>query len=246
MEWKILHFYPDLMSLYGSYANAAVLKRYLERLGGDVSVHFIRPGEQADLAAADFIFMGAGTERSQKAALADFARYGQAVRAAADSGTAQLFAGTGHELLGQTLVDNAGQEYQGIGLGQFTSVQGKQRFVGDVYGTTALCPEPVVGFMNKCARISGVETPLLSACAMGFGNEAEGGPEGFCRGNVLASELTGPILVKNPQLLKVVVKALYDRRGTQLPAEQPVDDYAAAGYAITAEQLRLRSEKTAG
>ena len=83
MEWKILHFYPDLMSLYGSYANAAVLKRYLERLGGDVSVHFIRPGEQADLAAADFIFMGAGTERSQKAALADFARYGQAVRAAA-------------------------------------------------------------------------------------------------------------------------------------------------------------------
>ena len=30
MELKIIHFYPDLMSLYGSYANVAVLKRYLE------------------------------------------------------------------------------------------------------------------------------------------------------------------------------------------------------------------------
>mgnify|MGYP004442181117 CR=1 FL=1 len=27
MEIKILHFYPDLMSLYGSYANVSILKR---------------------------------------------------------------------------------------------------------------------------------------------------------------------------------------------------------------------------
>ena len=26
MELKILHFYPDLMSLYGSYANVSILK----------------------------------------------------------------------------------------------------------------------------------------------------------------------------------------------------------------------------
>ena len=30
MEIKIIHFYPDLMSLYGSYANVSVLKRRLE------------------------------------------------------------------------------------------------------------------------------------------------------------------------------------------------------------------------
>ena len=28
MELKILHFYPDLMSLYGSYANVSILKRW--------------------------------------------------------------------------------------------------------------------------------------------------------------------------------------------------------------------------
>ena len=33
MEIKILHFYPDLMSLYGSYANVSILKRTLEAMG---------------------------------------------------------------------------------------------------------------------------------------------------------------------------------------------------------------------
>lgn len=72
MELKLLHFYPDLMSLYGSYANVSILKRTLEAMGNTVAVERVRPGEDADIADADFIYMGAGTERAQKAALADF------------------------------------------------------------------------------------------------------------------------------------------------------------------------------
>ena len=30
MELRLIHFYPDLMGLYGSYANVSVLKRSLE------------------------------------------------------------------------------------------------------------------------------------------------------------------------------------------------------------------------
>ena len=44
MEIKILHFYPDLMSLYGSYANVSVLTRYLQQLGHTVTVESLRPG----------------------------------------------------------------------------------------------------------------------------------------------------------------------------------------------------------
>jgi CobQ-like glutamine amidotransferase family enzyme len=92
-----------------------------------------------------------------------------------------LFAGTAMELLGTSVTDAAGTSRPGIGLADFTAVQGKQRFVEDVYGRTDLFPEPVVGFMNKCARISGVKTPLLTALDLGYGNEAEKGPEGFRR-----------------------------------------------------------------
>ena len=242
MEIKILHFYPDLMSLYGSYANVSVLKRRLEQLGNTVTVTSILPGQEGDLSDADFLYMGAGTEHAQKAALADFARHGEAVKAAAESGVAMFFAGTAMELLGKTITDNDGKVYDGISLADFTAVQGTKRFAEDVYGHTDLYPDAVVGFMNKCSTISGVETPLLTSLSLGFGNEGKKTPEGFHRNNVFASQLTGPLLVKNPRMLDVVVDAIYRRRGEPLPAERTTDHWAEEGYRITAEQLKLRSE----
>ena len=242
MEVKIVHFYPDLMSLYGSYANVAVLRRRLEAMGCAVTVQSVRPGEEADIAGADFLFMGAGTERAERFAAGDLARFGPAVKAAAEDGCAMLFAGTAMELLGRSVTDKNGETYDGIGLAPFTTVQGDRRIVGDVYGAADLFPEAVVGFMNKCGLIRGVETPLLTGLTMGFGNEAEKGPEGFHWKNVFASELTGPLLVKNPWLLEAVTAAIFARRGAPLPEDMPTDPYAEAGYAITAEQLRLRAE----
>ena len=242
MDIKILHFYPDLMSLYGSYANVSVLKRRLEQMGNTVTVTPVLQGQEADLSDADFLYMGAGTEHAQKAALVDFARYGETVKAAAESGVTMLFAGTALELLGKTITGADGKVYEGIGLADFTAVQGSKRFVEDVYGHTDLYPDAVVGFMNKCSTISGVETPLLTELSLGFGNEGERAPEGFHRNNVFASQLTGPLLVKNPRMLDAVLDAIYRRRNELLPAERPTDHWTEDGYLITAEQLKLRSE----
>ena len=112
----------------------------------------------------------------------------------------------------------------------------------DVYGVTDLCQDPVVGFMNKCSVITGVETPLLTQVSLGYGNQGEKTPEGFHRGNVFASELTGPLLVKNPRLLEIVAAAMLTRRGAPLPGERLTDAWTESGYAITAEQLRLRCQ----
>ena len=231
MELKLIHFYPDLMNLYGSYANVSVLMRLLQRCGHTVQVEVIPLGAGGSCCkGADFVFMGSGTERAQQAA--------------AEDGVPMLFAGTAMELLGASVTDRVGKTFEGVGLLPFTSVQGNRRIVGDVYGTTALFPEAVVGFMNKCSRIQGITDPLLTGLSMGFGNEAEKGPEGIHWKNVFGSELTGPILVKNPRLLEAVASVLLARRGASLPEDAATDPYAEAGYAITAEQLRLRAEST--
>ena len=151
-----------------------------------------------------------------------------------------LFAGTSMELLGKSITDDAGKEYTALGLANFTSVQSKKRFVEDVYGTTDLYPEAVVGFVNKSSTISGVETPLLTAVQLGYGNEGLKTPEGFRYKNVIGSHLTGPILVKNPRLLDKVITAIYEKRGEALPAERPADRWTEDGYAITAEALKQR------
>ena len=242
MDIRIIHFYPDLMSLYGSYANISVLRRLLEKAGNTVSVETVVPGQDCDLSDADFLFMGAGTERAQKAALSDFVRFGEAVKTAAIAGTAMLFCGTAMDLLGKTITDCDGTVYEGIALAEFTSVQQQKRFVEDVYGHTDLYEDAVVGFINKGSVISGVETPLLTAVDFGYGNEGTKSSEGFHWKNVFASHLTGPILVKNPRLLEAVAAAIYARRGEALPESWPCDQYAEAGYAITAEQLKLRCQ----
>ena len=239
MEIKILHFYPDLMSLYGSYANVSILKRTLEAMDNAVTVERVLPGGDADLSHADFLYMGAGTERAQKAALADFARYGAAVKDAARQGVPMLFAGNSMELLGKSITDDGGKVYGGLGLADFASLQNKKRFVEDVYGHTDLYEDAVVGFINRCSVITGVETPLITSMDMGHGNEGPCGPEGYHSGSVFASQLTGPLLVKNPAMLKVMVQVLYAHRGQPCP-EIPADDYMTWGWVITAEQLKAR------
>ena len=240
MELRLIHFYPDLMSLYGSRGNIAVLRRYMERLGNDVTVEAVPLGGEADLSGADFIFMGAGTERAARAAMGDFARFGEAVKAAAEAGAAMLFAGTAMELLGASVAEADGTSYACVGLAGFSTVHRESRMAEDVYGHTDLFPQAVVGFMNKCGVISGVETPLLSSVEFGAGNEGPGTPEGFHWKNVFASELTGPILVKNPKLLEAVAAAVYARRGAALPEERAADPWAERGYAVTEEELRRR------
>ncbi len=242
MDVRIIHFYPDLMDLYGSRANVLALKRYLERLDCDVTVEAVVPGGGTDIARGDFFFMGAGTERAAQAAMADFARYGDALKAAAQDCAPMLFAGTAMDLLGRTVREADGSSYEGLGLASFTVEHGKRRIVGDVYGHTDLYPEAVVGFLNKCGVVSGIETPLLTGLDLGFGNEKEGGPEGFHWKNVFASHLTGPLLVKNPKLLETAAAALYARRGKPLPVDRPVDRWAEQAYAVTEEQLRLRAQ----
>ena len=153
-----------------------------------------------------------------------------------------LFAGNSMELLGKTITDDAGKVYEGLGLADFTAVQNKKRFVEDVYGHTDLYEDAVMGFVNRCSVITGVETPLLTSMDMGRGNEGPCGPEGYHKGSVFASQLTGPFLVKNPALLKIMVQAIYRHRGETCP-EIPVDQYMAEGWAITAEQLKARCTK---
>ena len=175
MNCKIIHFYPHLMNLYGSYANLTVLRRYLE-------------------------------------------------------------------LLGKSITDEQGT-YEGLGLADFTAVQSARRQVIDVYGHTELFDAAIVGFLNKASVISGVERPLLTDCALGWGNEKNGGGEGVLIGNVMGSHLTGPLLVKNPRLLEHVAATICQRRGEALPASLPRIPHMEESYVAAEQQLRLRSEK---
>ena len=242
MELTLIHLYPDLMNLYGSYANLSVLRRTLEGLGHSVTVQPVLPGESVALDGCHFLYLGAGTERTQKAALEALTPYAAVLRSAAEAGLPMLFAGSAMELLGRRITDAKGKDWEALGLADFLSRETEKRFVEDVYGVCPLFPEPIVGFQNKSAVITGIETPLLSSLTMGYGNDGEKRPEGYQKGNVFASALTGPILVKNPALLRELARRVLAHAGAEVPETIPVDGELEKGYAVTAEQLRKRAE----
>lgn len=243
MTVNIIHFYPDLMNLYGSYANLSVLTRCLEKLGCEVAVRSILPEEESSKSAfdaisnADLIFMGAGTERRSMAALNALQPYRDALAAAKANGAVLYFAGTAAELLGQTVTEADGSVATGLGLAEFTVKRGKKRFVCDSIGSSALSAEPVIGFTNKCALLENVGEPFIDRLELGFGNTGELGAEGWRSGRWFGSELTGPLLVKNPALLRWTVTEIFNKKG--LPAADiPTDEAAEKGYTVTLEELR--------
>ena len=88
--------------------------------------------------------------------------------------------------------------------------------------------------MNKCSATHGITSPVFSELPLGFGNEAEHGPEGYVSGNVFGTHLTGPVLVKNPQMLDFFV------RRWVCPEALPELPHQRAAYEVTLRELRAR------
>lgn len=240
MELTIVHLYPEVMSLYGEYANIAVLRRKLEAVGVTAAVRTITFEDKMDLSGADFIYMGAGTERRQKAVLASASACGPELKAAAENGAVILFTGNAMETLGASLTDAAGKVWPGYALADFTTVETDKRDPGDVVAASGLWDEPAVGFMNKCSTTRGITSPMFKELPLGFGNEAAHGPEGYVSGNVFATHLTGPVLVKNPQMLDFFVRRLFRQKGWECPETLPVLPHQRESYAVTLRELEAR------
>ena len=240
MELNIIHLYPDSMNLYGEYANIALLRRHLEAAGVTVAVRAITCEDIPDFSEADLIYMGAGTERSVMAAMLALVHHREKLMAAVDAGALLLFTGNAMTALGASVTDAAGTVWPGLALAEFTTVETDRRRGVDVVAESSLLPSPAVGFMNKCSTTAGVTTPLFDRLPLGFGNEAEGGSEGFSAGNVLATHLSGPVLVKNPALLELVIRRLFAAKGWACPAELPTFPHEAEAYAVTLRELQGR------
>lgn len=240
MELTILHLYPDCMSLYGEYANIAVLRRHLEAMGVAVRVENALFEDAPDFRNADFIYMGAGTERTQKAALAALLPHKEALKAAIDRGSVVLFTGNAMETLGLSIVDAEGKVWPCLGLADFATVETDRRAPEDVVAHTGLWESPVVGFMNKCSMTEDAP-PLFDRLSLGFGNEEEKGPEGYVDGNVFATHLTGPILVKNPGFVDFLIRRIFSLKGWELPQALPVLPYEREAYEVTLRELTARA-----
>ena len=229
---KILHLYHDLMNLYGDYANVSALSKILKANSIDAQVDKKSIYDGVSLSDYDFIFIGAGTEENQKIALAHLKNMKNDVAECVLSGKFFLATGNAAEMFGEKITTPSG-EFEGLGVFTYTTVQqNEQRIAED--GIFLFEDKEIVGFVNKCGWMTGVDTPLFKV-EKGFGNEENGKTEGVWKNNFFGTQLTGPILVKNPHFLKHIASLM---TGKEVSDEE--FGYEKAGFEITLNKLRGR------
>ena len=199
---KLLHVHHSLMNLYGDWANPCVLERELTARGYEVFLDKKSVGDKVDYGTYDFIFIGSGTERSQLACMRDLARNKETLIERIDAGIPVLATGNSHELFGLAVTDSAGACHTMLGLIDFETVQLSTRITGDCLCTATFLDEKLIGFINRAGgkQEGDIERPFYIEPREGANYTASA--EGIRYKNLLGTYMTGPILVRNPPLLK--------------------------------------------
>ena len=134
------------------------------------------------------------------------------------------------------------QDFDGLGIYDFTvTEQNKRRITGDIVYTSDILTKPIVGFVNKCSEIKGIENHLFTV-KHGLGNCEGSKEEGLHNHNLFATHVTGPIMIKNPHFLEYIALQISKNTDGFKPCTDYLD-YERAGYEITLGELTKRFEE---
>ena len=240
---RLVHLYPDLMSVYGDRGNVLTLRRRAEWRGLNLEVREASLGDELDAKDIDLVFFGGGQDREQAVVSPDFLRQkGEAVRQAVQEGAALLAVCGGYQLLGTTYTTVDGQELPGAGLFDVRSTPGPRRHIGNVLIETDLDNRrhTLVGFENHSGRTYlGHGVQALGRVLVGAGNNGEDGTEGAVYKGAIGCYLHGSLLPKNPWLADHLLQlALAHNSGETVQLAQ-LDDELEEG-AHRAVEARIR------
>lgn len=206
---KILHLFHDLMNLYGDYANVLALERALTEKGAKPETVRRSVGDNLYFSEFDFIYIGSGTERSQKAALDYLRGYSDAFESAAKSGAVILATGNSFEMFGRRITDRDKNEYKGLELFDFVTEEGTERIVTD--SAVKFEGRGLIGFVNKASNIYGIREPLFTVEQGAGNNYKDSVSEGIHVGNFFGTHIIGPLLIRNPFMAEYFAELLLSR-----------------------------------
>lgn len=232
---KILHWYYDLMNLYGDYGNIIVLKKQLIDQGIDVILDKRTIGDDIDFDEYDFIYIGSGTESKQEIVREDILRFHNDLKIYIESKKVLLASGNSLELFGEYIDDK-----KALNIIPFNTKNTNERFTGDVIVKNDEIGE-VVGFINKCSIIEEEENYKLFDYIFKDNNLKDNAFEGIRYHNLFGTHLLGPVLVKNPNFMRYIINILMERNN--LIYNPLTYEYEEESYKVTLNALKERMTK---
>ncbi len=208
MSKKILYLYYDIMNLYGENGNIRMIERVLADKGAQVEIdRKTITDNDIDFTQYDFIYCGAGTERSRDACIKHLSAFGDSLRKAFEDNKVMLFTGNSYEMLGSSLHSSEGEDIEGIGLFDFTvEEQKKNRYSGDVTLKCELLEEQFIGYINKCSKVEGIQNPLFEITSVV--GTVKDTIDGIHEKHFFGTQVTGPVMVKNPKFADYITELI--------------------------------------
>lgn len=206
-----MHLYYDLLNLYGENGNIKALKNNLEHLGIDVYIKFVTLGEVIDLKNVDLLYIGMGTISNQKLALEHICKYKKEIEEYINNNGFVLATGNAMELFGKK-INYLDKTKKALEIFDFEASEINFKIADEVLCKTEFIKNYIIGFTNRNSVIKeDIENPLFEV-VKGTGNNLYNKKEGFQFKNFYGTYLIGPILIRNPEFLKYLIKKLVNSK----------------------------------
>ena len=224
MELNIIHFYPDLLNLYGDKGNIAAMTKRARWRGISVNLTICtKEDEVPDLKTADILFLGGGPDKAEEMVCELLKAKRDELRSYIQEDGVLLATCGGFPMLGKEFPVADGIA-EGLGVLEITTEKTEGRYIGNVVVESALTKQPIVGFENRTGKtLLGAYQPLGKVVS-GHGNTGDGAWEGLLYKNVIATHLHGPLLPKNPELCDQILERALKKKYPEFTALEPLDD----------------------
>lgn len=201
MKIELAHLYPDMMNLYGEIGNIEAMQKYFMNQRIKVNVTNLTLEDKLDLEKYDVIYIGSGTIDNEYKVLKHMLKYNKSFKKAIDSNKFILATGSSIELFGKFIKDND-LEIEGLGVFDYYTLRSKS-VVCETLGHGDLIKKDILGFQNRLGKIYDIEkyNPFLTI-TNGFGSNDDIKTEGIVYNNFIGTYIIGPILARNPDMLK--------------------------------------------
>lgn len=220
---RILHLYPDHMSIYGDYGNVLCLQRRLEWRNIAVELVQCEVGESLP-DNFDLLFVGGGQDTGQLQVASDLNKKANHIEQfVSQSGPILAICG-GYQLLGRYFDTKDNGRIEGIGVLDVVTTATDERMIGNVVVETEDFGS-IVGFENHSGATDVIyPTKTLGKIKKGYGNNPTKKFEGARKANIIGTYLHGSLLPKNPRLADWLLQKALDHAQIEL-ALNPIDDW---------------------
>lgn len=241
---RIAQLYPATLGITGDRGNVRALQVRLERAGVTVDFVPVAVGDPTP-EALDVIVIGNGPLSAMRSVHADLLGRGDSIRSFTSDGGALLAVGGGAELLARSVTTLEGDRIEGIGVFDADVARTRDRKVGYIVIDTPV--GTVLGFEDYASEWT------LADAAHGYGRVVSGRGsfahpatgrdaargELIRVGGAIASNVQGPLLPLNPNLVREIFAGVATRRGLELDLTHNVEslDSHAAGARAAIETL---------